>query len=57
MKILLQGKSNLEHLFADIETKLVRQEFEKLNQENENIPTKMKTTIKQDDFWKILNLP
>ena len=56
MKILLQNKTSLEQLFATIEIKQIRQRWNEINQEKKKIPTKIKSTIKQDHFWNVLNL-
>lgn len=56
MKILLRDKPSLEQLFAEIETKQIKQELDKINMERDKIPTKIKALIKQNNLWKVLNL-
>ena len=56
MKILLQNKTSLEQLFATIETKQVKEQWNEINQETEKMPTKIKSLIKQDNLWNVLNL-
>jgi len=54
MKILLNGKSSLEELFADIDATEVRSEL-KISQVNiDKIPAKLKILIKKSDYPEIL---
>jgi hypothetical protein len=46
MKILLNGKANLEERLAEIDVKLVRDELEKAKQTHEKIPAQIKKIIK-----------
>ncbi len=45
MKILLNGKANLEERLAEIDVKLVRDELERATQKNEKIPAQIKKII------------
>jgi hypothetical protein len=57
MKILLNGKANLEERLAEIDAKLVRDELEKAKQKNEKIPAQIKKIIKsQKTMGSFLNL-
>jgi len=57
MKILLNGKTNLEERFAEIDAKIVRYEVKKAKQKNEKIPIKIKKMIKSEKNMKLfLNL-
>jgi hypothetical protein len=54
MNIILNGKKSLEERFAEIETKLVREELLKAGLSNEKIPFKIKKIIKKSKLPKIL---
>ncbi len=57
MKILLNGKANLEERLAEIDAKLVRDELEKAQQKNEKIPAQIKKIItSQKTMGSFLNL-
>ena len=53
MDILLDGKSSLEELFADIDSKLVRKELKNANRSPDKIPTKIKKMILKPVFFEI----
>ncbi len=50
MKILLNGKSAIEEVFADIEIDALRQEFRKAQNNPEKLPAKLKTLIAMPDY-------
>ena len=54
MKILLNGKSSLEELFADIDVKEVRNELINSQGNIEKIPAKLKKLTQKPDYPKLL---
>ena len=54
MRILLDGKSSLEELFADIDAKEVRKELKSAQGNIEDIPAKLKKLIKEPDYPAML---
>ncbi|MEA2082856.1 MAG: transposase [Thermodesulfobacteriota bacterium] len=50
MEILLKGKNTLEERFAEIDAKLVRQELNKKEAEQNKIPMRMKKVLKKPDL-------
>ena len=50
MDILLDGKDSLEERFAEIDTKLVREELLKAELSSEKIPFKIKELIKKPEL-------
>ncbi len=54
MRILLDGKSSLEELFADIDAKEVRKELKNAQGNIENVPAKLKKLTKRSDYPKML---
>ena len=50
MKILLDGKTSIEELFAEIEITRLRQEFQKAQQNPEKIPAKIKRIIDEPKY-------
>ena len=50
MKIFLNGKANLEAVFADIEIETLREEFRKAQDSPERIPPELKPLIGTADF-------
>ncbi|MEI8120609.1 MAG: hypothetical protein WCI20_01050 [bacterium] len=50
MKILLNGKSSLEEVFAEIEIATLRQAFREAQIDPERIPSKLKPIIAMPDF-------
>ena len=50
VNILLNGKANLEAVFADIEIDTLRQEFRKAQDSPERIPPELKPIIATTDF-------
>ena len=50
MKILLDGKTSIEELFAEIEITRLRQEFQKAQQNPEKIPAKIKSIIDEPKY-------
>jgi len=50
LKILLDGKTSLEELFAEIEITRLRQEFQKAQQHPEKIPAKIKRIIDEPGY-------
>ena len=55
MKILLNGKSNLEDLFAEIDAAQIRNELKAAQNTFEKIPAKFKELVCKPDYPKILN--
>jgi hypothetical protein len=55
MKILLNGKSNLEHLFAEIDATEIRNELKVAQNTFEKIPAKFKELVCKPDYPEILN--
>ena len=57
MKILLDGKTSIEELFADIEITRLRQELKNAQQNPEKIPAKIKSIINEPKYpEKLANL-
>jgi len=57
MNILLDGKSSLKECFSEIQHKIMLEEFETANYNDEKIPTKIKKAIRDKDIPSIfLNL-
>jgi len=57
MKILLNGKSSIEEVFAEIEIDTVRKTFREAQEASEKIPSKLKPLIAMPDFpEKLLNM-
>jgi len=54
MRILLDGKSSLEELFAKIDAKEVRKELKNAQGNIENVPAKLKKLTKRSDYPKML---
>ena len=54
MDILLDGKDSLEERFAEIDTKLVREELLKVELFSEKIPFKIKELIKKPELTAAL---
>jgi len=54
MTILLNGKSSLEEVFADIEIDTLRKAFREAQDDPERIPAKLKPIIAMPDFPKML---
>lgn len=54
MEILLNGKSSLEELFADIDVKEVRNELINSQENIEKVPAKLKKLTQKPDFPKLL---
>ena len=54
MKLLLNGKSNLEELFAEIDVNEVRNELENSQGNIEKVPAKLKKLTKKADYPKML---
>ena len=50
MKILLNGKSAIEEVFAEIEIDILRREFRKAQNDPEKIPAKLKSLIATPDY-------
>lgn len=50
MKILLNGKTTLEAVFAEIDIDTLRKEFRKAQSDPEKIPTKLKALIAMPDY-------
>jgi len=50
MKILLNGKSAIEEVFAEIEIDVLRREFRKAQNDPEKIPAKLKSLIAAPDY-------
>jgi len=50
MKILLNGKSGIEEVFAEIEIDVLRREFRKAQNDPEKIPAKLKSLIATPDY-------
>ena len=50
MKILLNDKSSLEDVFADIEIDTLRKAFREAQDDPEKIPAKLKPIIAMPDF-------
>jgi len=55
MKILLNGKSNLEELFAEIDAVQIRKELKAAQNTFEKIPAKFKELVCKPDYPEILN--
>ena len=55
MKILLNGKSNLEELFAEIDAAKIRNELKLAQNTFEKIPAKFKKLVCKPDYPEILN--
>lgn len=57
MNILLNGKSSLEEIFAQIEYKTIQSEFEKAHEKEDRIPNKIKKIIQMKNLPELfLNL-
>ena len=54
MKLLLNGKTSLEELFAEIDVNEVRNELENSQRNIEKIPAKLKKLTKKEDYPKML---
>lgn len=54
LKILLDGNTTLEERFAEIDSKTVRKEMEKSQEDTEKVPAKIKTIIKKSGLPSIL---
>jgi hypothetical protein len=54
MRILLDGKSSLEELFADIDAKEVRKELKSAQGNIENVPAKLKKLTQKSDYPEML---
>ena len=54
MKILLNGKSSLEELFAEIDAKEVRNELRNCQGNIEKVPAKLKKLTQRPDYPKLL---
>lgn len=54
LKIILKGKATLAERFAEIDTKLVREEMKKTKEDSERIPAKIKAIIKEPDLPEIM---
>jgi len=54
LNILLNGKTTLEALFAEIDAKIVREEMRKTQDESEKIPTKLRRIIKKPQLPQII---
>ena len=52
--ILLNGKTTLEELFAEINSRIVREEMTKIQADSERIPTKIRRIIKRPRFPQII---
>ncbi len=50
MKLLLNGKSSLEEVFAEIEIDTLREAFLEAQQDQEKIPAKLRPLIAMPDF-------
>ena len=55
MKILLNGKSNLEDLFAEIDAADIRKELKTAQNTFEKVPAKFKKLVCQPDYPETLN--
>jgi hypothetical protein len=57
MKILLNGKTSIEEVFAEIEINTLREAFRNAQDTPEKIPSKLKPLIAMADFpEKLLNM-
>jgi len=54
LKIILNGKATLEERFAEIDSKIVREEMKKSQEESEKIPAKIKAIIKKSELPETL---
>jgi len=54
LKIILNGKANLEELFSEIDAKTVRQELNKSQEHLDRIPEKIQRIIKYPDLPEIV---
>ena len=54
LNILLNGKTRLEELFAEIDAKIVREEMRKTQDDSEKIPTKIRRIIKKPQLPQII---
>jgi hypothetical protein len=54
LNILLNGKTNLEELFAEIDSRIVREEMTKVQADSEKIPSKIRRIIKKPEFPQII---
>ena len=54
LNIILNGKATLEERFAEIDSKIVRQEMKKARQNSEKVPPEIKALIKKPQFPEIL---
>jgi len=50
LRIILNGKANLEELFAEIDSRRVRAEMKKTRQNSENVPPEIKALIKKPEL-------
>ena len=53
MNILLDGKGSLKECFSEIQHKIILEEFETANYNEEKIPTKIKKAIRNKDIPSI----
>jgi len=53
MNILLNGKSSLEEIFSQIDYKIIKSEFEKVNKNEDRIPSKIKKIIKMKNLHEL----
>ena len=54
LNILLNGKTRLEELFAEIDAKIVREKMRKTQDDSERIPTKIRRIIKKPQLPQII---
>jgi hypothetical protein len=54
LKIILNGKKTLEERFAEIDSKTVRKEMKKSQEDSEKVPSKIKAIIKKPELPEIL---
>ncbi len=54
LKILLNGKTRLEELFAEIDARIVREEMRKTQEDSAKIPTKIRHIIQDPQLPQIV---
>ena len=54
LQIILNGKATLEELFAEIDSKIVREEMKKARQDSEKVPPEIRAIIKKPELPEIM---
>jgi hypothetical protein len=54
LQIILNGKATLEELFAEIDSKKIREEMKKARQDSEKVPPEIRAIIKKPELPEIM---